>query len=352
MLLLLPISASAKEPEEYLDSLSESIPPSLAEGLPDVKDGAAVRESVGVRHLFELLAKSAASTAPRLFAPILSVIGLLVLFSLFHLLREGFGTLTARIGEVVLSVVLILMLYDRFFGVFTRAGSYLSDLSSLASAAAPVMGGLYLAGGNAASAAASGGVMAGLSLLLDYLVGRALLPLLRVMMGFLLVSSVGEVRTEGVAATLRTLYITVLGFFSVLLVAAEALGSSLATAGDSFTLRSLRFAVGQMVPVVGGAVSGSLGTALASVALVRSTAGATVAAAVLLPMIPLLLELFLSRLALSLLSGAAGMLSLDVPRRLIGGFRALFDLALASVAFSGLVFLFVAASFARTLPAM
>ena len=194
--------------------------------------------------------------------------------------------------------------------------------------------------------------MAALSLLLDYLGGRALLPLLRVMMGFLLVSSVGEVRTEGVVTSLRNLYVTVLGFFSVLLVAAEALGGALATASDSFTLRSLRFAVGQMVPIVGGAVSGSFGTALASVGLIRSTAGATVAAAVLLPLLPLLLELMLSRLALSLLSGMAGILSLEVPRRLIGGFRALFDLSLAAVCFLGLAFLFVAASFARALPSV
>ncbi len=335
-----------------MDSLLEVIPPSLSEAVPDSTDPAAVREAVGVRHLFFLLVTSVEDTLPQLLPPLFSVLALLVLFALFGLVREGLSGQTARLGEVVLSVSFVLVLYDRHFAVFSRAGAYLEDIAALAKVASPAMGALYLAGGNTASAAASGGVLAGLSLLLDYLCGRALLPILRVMMGFLLVSSIGEVKTEGIVSSLRNIYVTSLGFFSVLLAAAQTLGGALATAGDSFTLRSLRFALGQMVPIVGGTVSGSLGTALASVALVRSTAGATVAAAVLLPLIPLLAELFLSRLALSLLSGAAGILSLEVPKRLLTGFRALFDLALAAVSISGLVFLFVAASFARTLPAM
>jgi stage III sporulation protein AE len=194
--------------------------------------------------------------------------------------------------------------------------------------------------------------MAALSLLLEHLTGGALLSLLRVMLGFLLVSAVGEVRTDGVMATLRSIYVTVLGAFCALTSAALALGNILGAASDTLSLRSLRFAVGQMVPVVGGAVSGGLGTAMASVGLVRSTAGIGVAAAILLPLIPVLSGLLLSRLALSLLATLGALFGLATPVRLLRGFRSLLDLCLAAAAFSAMLFVFIAALFAACRPAV
>ncbi len=353
-LLLFPLAASAAEaPTEYLDELAEGLPSLFRDALPaDPTDREALTEAVGVRHLFEVALTGLREAAPPVLRTLLSVLGMTLLFSLVGMMREHIGAGVAKVADAALGSALVLLLYERLSGTLLRATSYLEDLSALAKVSAPVMGGLYLAGGNTASAAVGGGGMAALSLLLETLCGEALLPLLRVMLGFLLVSAIGEVRTEGVAATLRNLYITLLGFFSVLVLASQALGNALGTAGDSFSLRTMRFALGQMVPVVGGTVSGSLGTAMAAVALVRSTAGATVAAAILLPLLPLAAELILVRVALSLSASLAGMTGAAVAVRLLRGFRSLLDLVLAAVALAGLLFLFIAATFARTLPAL
>ena len=340
-------------PEEALAALIDGLPTLAREALPaDPADTAALGEAVGVRHLFEVLLAGVGEATPGILRTLLTLLGLTVLFALLTLLREGIGGASVRVGEAVLGVGLVLVLYDRFSGVFARAAAYLGDLASLAELSAPLFGGLYLAGGNTASAAVAGGGMAALTLLLEILSGRALLPLLRVMLGFLLVSAIGEVRTEGLVGTIRSLFVTLLGLFSMLLTAAQALGHSLGTASDTLTLRTMRFALGQMIPVVGATVSGSLGTAMASLALVRSTAGVTVAAAVLLPLLPLLAELLLARLALSLGSSVAGLFGVSAPLRLLRGFRALLDLVLAAVAFAGLLFLLMAASLAKILPAM
>lgn len=354
LLLLLPLPVSAAEtPDEHLEELQAGLPSLFREALPeDLSDREALSEAVGIRHLFEVLLSGLREAGPGVLRGLLSVLGMAVLFAVLGLLREQLGAGAARAAEGALGVMLVLLLYDRFFGCFLRASAYLEDLSLLSKVSAPVMGGLYLAGGNTAAAAVGGGGMAAVTLLLETLCGEALLPLLRVMLGFLLVSAIGEVRTEGVAATVRSLYLTAVGFFSMTVMAAQALGNALGTASDSFSLRAMRFALGQMVPVVGGTVSGSLGTAMASVALVRSTAGTTVAAAILLPLLPLLGELILSRMALSLAASLAGMLGAPLPVRLLRGFRSLFDLVLAAVALAGLLFLFLAATLARTLPAL
>ncbi|MBR7095293.1 MAG: hypothetical protein IKC73_03650 [Clostridia bacterium] len=351
--LLFPLSTSAKSPEEELGTLFEGLPPSVREALPsDPTDAAALSESVGVHHLFEVVLSSLSGAVPRLLATLATLLGVTLFFALLAAVREGLGAGTARAAEAALGLALVLCAYGRFLATFERAAAYLSDLATLASAAAPVMSALYLAGGNTAAALSGSGAMAALALLLSRLTGGALLPLLRVMLGFLLVSAIGEVRTEGVVTTLRGVYTTALGLFTTLTSAALALGNALGAARDTLGLRSLRFAVGSMIPMVGGAVSGGLSTLAAGLSLIRATAGIGLAAAILLTFLPILVELLLSRLVLSLLASLAGLVGAPTALRLFRSFRALFDLSLAAVAFSSMLFILIAAVFARCAPAI
>ncbi len=353
LFVLLPTAASAASPEDLLSDLFAGMPSLAREALPDdPTDAAALGEAIGVRRLLESVITAAEGVLPRLASSMASLAGLTVLFAVLSLLSSSLGAGTARAATAVLGILLVLTAYDRFAGCFTHAATFLSELSALAEVAAPVMGGLYLAGGNTAAALAGSGGMAALTLLLERLGGTVLLPLLRIQLGFLLVSAIGEVRTEGMVTTLRTLYATLLGFFSVLTTASVAFGNALGAARDSLAMRSLRFAVGQMLPMVGGTVSGQMATLGAAVSLIRATAGIGCVAAILLTLLPVLLELLLSRFALSLLASLAGLLGAPTAVRLLRGFRALFDLCLAATAFSAMLFLFLAGLFARLSPAI
>ncbi|MBQ2719885.1 MAG: hypothetical protein IJF73_07455 [Clostridia bacterium] len=351
--LLFPLTAAAKTPEELLSTLISSLPSASREVLPpDPTDAAALGETLGVRHLFEVALASLTDTLPSLVSGLGTLLGLVLFFALLSVLRTGLGEGTARAAEVALGIALVLTAYARFGETFLRASRFLSDLAALATAAAPVMGALYLAGGNTAAALSGSGAMAALSLLLETLTGSALLPLLRAMLGFLLVSAIGEVKTEGLLTTLRSVYATVLGFFTTLSAAALALGNVLGAARDTLGMRSLRFAVGSMLPMVGGAVSGSFSTLAAGLSLIRATAGIGLVAAILLTLLPLLVEVLLDRLCLSLLASFAGLVGAPAAQRLLRAFRTLFDLVLAAVAFSSMLFILIAALFAKCVPAI
>lgn len=352
-LLLLPLRAAAASPEELLASLFDGMPSLAREALPkDPTDAASLSETVGIRRLLENVLAAAEGVLPTLLSSMATLAGTVLLFAVLAEVSAAFGTATARVGAAALGVLLALVAYDRFSGCFANASAFLTDLATLAEAAAPVMSGLYLAGGNTAAALAGSGGMAALSLLLERLGATVLLPLLRIQLGFLLVGAVGEVKTEGMAGTLRNLYATLLGFFSVLIAASVAFGHALGTARDSLTMRSLRFAVGQMLPMVGGTVAGQMGTLAASVSLIRATAGVGCVAAILLTLLPVLVELLLSRFALSLLASLAGLCGAPTAVRLFRGFRSLFDLCLAATAFSSMLFLLLAGLLARAVPAI
>ena len=112
--------------------------------------------------------------------------------------------------------------------------------------------------------------------------------------------------------------------------------------------RAAKYAVGNTVPVVGGALSGALGTLTSSLSLVKHTAGAAAFLAILAIALPMLAELFLCRMLLSLFSSCSAAWEDRAAAKVFGDFRGLWDLLLAAVAAVSVVMLMLLAIFART----
>ncbi len=356
LLLLLPLlfggvlslTAEAKEPQDYLSDLYNALPGAAQDALPpDLSDAAAIQEALGVEQLFRAVAESLSGQWPSTLRLFSTLLGMTVFFAVAALLREHLGAGVNRAVECVLGLILLLILYDCFSPCLLRIEQYLGDLCHLSDAMAPVMAGLYLAGGNTATGLSGSGAMAGLSVILENLCVGALLPILRVSFGFLLVGAVGEVRTEGVANSLKHAYTTLLGFACVLVSASLALQNAIGSAADSFAMRSLKYALGNMIPLVGGTVSGSLSTVAASVSLIRATAGGGLLVAILLTLLPILTELLLSRFLLGLLADLAKLIGTGGAEKIFRGFRGILDCAFAALAFSSMLFLFITAIFMR-----
>ncbi len=349
----MPLSASAEgealsevegEVEDFFASL-----PDLSIDAPLSEEGnRQLLERLGIEYLFSAVIDSLSGEAPRALSTLSCLLGLGILLSVTNLLREKLSAGTAKVLDGVLSVSLVLFLYERFLDVFRLSEAFLSDLRTLSDLFAPLMATLYLAGGNTAGATVGGGALFCFSLLLENLGASVLFPLLRLLLGFLLVSAVGEIRTEGMVRSLRNLYTTLLSFGCMLTGAGLSFQSVLGNAADSVGLRTLKFAVGNMIPTVGGTVSGGLSALAASISFLRATAGGGVCAVLLSSALPPLVTLLLSRLLLSLSASFFELLGVGGAYiRLLQGFRALLDLCLAAVALSFMLFIFIATVFMK-----
>ena len=139
--------------------------------------------------------------------------------------------------------------------------------------------------------------------------------------------------------TVRGWMLALFGAFGALLPATLAFQTAISSAADSMTVRTVKYAVGQSVPVVGGAISGALGTLATSLGVMKSTLGGASFLAVLLLLLPPLSELFLCRMMLSLAGGVANGTEAAPLGRVLGEFRGLCDLLLAALAAVLAVFL-------------
>ncbi len=304
---------------------------------------------LGIEYLFSLAIDSLSGEAPSALATLSTLLGIGLLLSLTALMREKLSSGTGKVLDGVLSISLVLFLYERFLGVFRLSEAFLTDLCALSDLFAPLMASLYLAGGNTAGATVGGGALFALSILLENLGAAVLMPLLRLLLGFLLVSAVGEIRTDGLVSSLKNLYTMLLSFGCMLTGAALSFQTVLGNAADSFTLRTVKFAVGNMIPTVGGTVSSGLSALASSVSFLRATAGGGVCAVLFAAALPSLVSLLLSRLCLSLSASFFELLGVGAPYvRLLRAFRALLDLCLAAVALSFMLFIFIAAVFMKS----
>lgn len=277
---------------------------------------------------------------------IFTVLGLLLLFALSSLLSpEGAGSDAER-GVLIIAAC---VLFRTVSSLSLRALDYLSDLAAVASAAVPAMSAVTAAAGGVTSAAAMANGISWFLLVLQHIACACLLPLCRISFGFSAVSVFSDrLSVSALGGTLRRTYMLLLGFISALLLFSLSSQTTLAASADSLGRRTATYAIGSFLPVVGGTVSASLGTAMGAVSAIGSTLGTGGVIAVLALLLPLLLELLVLRTVLSLASGAGSMLGTQKGAALFAEMRGLLDMLFASVAIPSLIFLLIAAIFTRT----
>ena len=356
MLLLLPCSVAAEEtsrefgeelPEEYLDFL-EAIPEELVALLPDgifstdaEEVGEAVREmsdfSYLLRTLFDLIGVRLRDCLQTL-APL---IGLLVLSAICRTLKSSFGSEGLANTFSFCSTLLITGSLIRWsVRSLESVTDYFSILNALTTASIPIMGALYAMGGNVTAAVASSG---GLSLFLgvmENLVSRSILPFCGICMALALVNAVdANLRTGSLLTTLKKNYTTALSFLMMLLLAMLGAQTTLSAHSDTLAMRSVKFAAGSLIPVVGGSVSELLRTVSASVGFLRGTVGICGILLLLLTLLPTLIEFLLLRFTWQIAASLADILGCDGEKKLLDEFASLFGFLIAAVCICSSVFL-------------
>ncbi len=252
--------------------------------------------------------------------------------------------------ELILSAALAFVLYQASRECFSVCTAYLQDISAFGRMLLPIMGGLYAAGGNTATAVSSGAAFSLFLTVLEYVAAHVLMPLVSVLFALALVGifeNASGLSLSGIGDTVKKLYMTVILFFAMFLGVMLSAQTLLSSAADSAAQRTIRYAVGNMIPVVGGSVSAAFGTLSASVGYLRATVGGGGVTAVLLLTIPVIVRLLIIRFVLTLSEAAAGLLSGKGVKAVIHSFLGIYDVLLATVTLSSVAFLLSVTLFAK-----
>lgn len=355
-LLILPISAEGIElPEEYRDFF-DAIPEDVTSLLPDgffSEDFTDLSDSVtevsSPKYLFSLvwdLFSGGISGAFSLFA---ILVGLLALTALLNAFTEGLaaGNLKTALmyGTGLCSAAAVVGLQ---LPRIIAASEFFKRISILMNSLIPVMGVLYISGGNTMGAALTSSSLMLQINLIELGATALVIPSVCACMALTLADSLrtGESTLSGISASIKRTLSFVFGLCSTLLMASLSAQNILSAASDSAGARAVKFVAGNMIPVVGSTVGETLRTLASSVKLLRSTVGVAGIAAVALLLLPMLIELFLTRFALNSAAAIGELLGCKSAVKLYREIASLYGYVIASAAMASLLCVFSLTLFA------
>ena len=354
-LIIIPISAEETLPEEYSD-FSSAIPEDVASMLPEgffsgniselsdsLFDVTSPKYILGV--IFDLLSGGLGG-AFSLFA---LLVGMLALASLLSSFTEGLisGELKGAVGYAI-SICISGAVVGLQIGRIGAVSNFFQRLVVLMNSLIPIMGALYLSGGNTLGAAlASSSLLVQINLI-ELGVSSLVIPAVSACLALTLADSItaGESRLAGISGSIKRTLTFVFGLCSTLLMATLSAQNILASASDSAGTRAVKFLAGNMIPVVGSTVGDTLRTLAASVKLMRSTVGVAGIVVLALLILPTVIELFLTRFAFNTAAAVGELLGCKGEVRLYREIASLYGYIIAAAVLSSLLCAFALTLFA------
>ena len=218
---------------------------------------------------------------------------------------------------------------------------YFTQLNTLTVGMIPAMGVLYALGGNLGQAAVNGELMLVFLTVCEYISTTVTPPVCAVCMTFSLMDAFGTKLTLApLCEQVKRWYTWLLGFVMFLLGLALSAQSVLVGRADSLGMKGVKYAVGSMIPTVGGAIAGTLSTVAAGVSVLRGVCGVSGMVLVALLLLPVLVELLLLRAALRLAATSAALLGCDGEARLLGEMASVHGYLAAAVSVCAVLFVF------------
>lgn len=348
-LLLLPAGAeeatgAAESVEESgfgaIREFRESLPPEVTALLPDGFFGedpetvaSAVQNATDVPKILAYI-RDFLGVSLRQALPLLAAVsGILVLSAVLRAVGATSGAGTGRAFSFCSVTVLTLLLLRQSLSGVSRLRAWFEMLCTLAGSMLPMMGTLYALGGNVGAAAANHTVMSVFLSVAQMLCTRAVLPVAGICLLLAVCDALtGRAALKPLGNLIKRTFTLGISFLMLLLSFLLGLQTTLAAGSDTLALRTVRFAAGSFLPVVGGSVSEAMKTVAGSISYLRTLAGSGGILVLFLFFLPTFLTVLTTRIVFLLCGALAELLEAKSEGRVLSELASVYGFFLAVIA--------------------
>lgn len=301
--------------------------------------------------------KLAAEAAGEALLPALKtfsmLMGIVILSGVFNMFSKTVSTDIGSAFSLCSSLCAALAVWEIQKSVFETVRLLLETMSDTMLAMVPTMEAMYIASGNLTSAAVSS---SGVNMMISFcetLFSKVLYP--GAFICWLLAVCSAVTKNGGIgfmSKTLRAIVCTALLTVMALMSFVLVLQVETAQTADSFTQRTLRYAVGSYVPIVGGSVSESFSVISQSLKVIRQTCGVTGIIVIIIMFIFPFAAAVTNRISLGLAGAAAGMLGCEREKELLSEAGGVCTLMIGICAAGAAMYIVALGIFCRTPAAM
>ena len=354
LILLLPLRAGAEGVSDMYGALPDGVRDSLPDRLENdiSENGESAVASLGAEYIASLAASALKAAFAYSVKPLAAVIGVLLLSALLN----SAGAAAAGGEAVALSsaVSVTVTIFGAITPLFKLTSDTLSGIGLIMKGILPVMTGIYAMSGNISAASVNSTWLMLLLTFLETLTESLLMPLLCTCTGFIAVTTLsrftGAPDMSGVSGELKKALTFLLAAAGTVFTTVMAHQTALAKSADSVALRSLKFASGNMIPVIGGALGEAADGYLAGVSLIRSASGTLAAAAVISYVLPALLKIAVLRAGLSAVAAGAEIMGRGKEAAVVREAGEVLGIAVALICTASVLSVIAVGVFAGSLP--
>lgn len=282
-----------------------------------------------------------------------TMICILVIASIFNVMCNSLErpAFRERLQFLTKSAVAI-CIYMSNSDVLDGFSAYINQICAYMNSVVPAVTAIYAASGNITASGVSAGGLMIIITLIDNILAVYGTGLLKICIAFAMVSVVcKDVSLKILEVSKKALswgFGVIMGIFALIM----GVQTSLACSADSVSVRTIKFALGRSIPLIGGAISEAVSTVSASLSLIKNTCGSVVIIAIILMLLPMLAKLFAKRITLWAASFFSSLLDLGEEGGLINEFMSVNSYLIAFTAITGVIFIYVMTLFIGMTPAI
>ena len=324
MIFALPVAANESVYGEQIeasgaDELSDALPDETRRlmenfgigGVEDISEGLFTPQNI-FENIFQFLkdgAKAPAKTG-------ITALVLIIIFGAFSgFKREGEVFYTA---ELVLTVAIALSVIVPLFGVIQTVSEALKGASVFLFSFIPVFAVIITATGAVSTGSVAMATLMFAAQCVSAFASFGVVPLSSAYLSLSCCSAVSGQNVAGeIGQTVKKAAMWILSLMLTIFSGVLALQTTLAGAGDTLAIRTGKFVIGTLVPVVGGALSEALSTLCGSAELLKGSVAVYGIVALCLTALPVVVELILYRFWVFVCSFAAGVFSQQKTRTVL-----------------------------------
>lgn len=332
------ISMLDQLPDEIRDLLPDKL---FSSNVSDIENGA--EEAISFGYIIEVIVNQLGLEIKGVLKLFVSILGLLVLSSLMSSVKTSFSSDGIQSSfSVVTSCAVFLTAFACEYTVVKAVSVFFERLCLFVNSFLPLSTALYAMGGNVASAVVHHSSLMIFITLVENFCAHSALPITGICLSLTTVGAfVQDINVGAISKFFKKTYTQLLSLLMTVFVTVMGAQSLLAGKSDTLAGKAAKFAVSNLIPTVGTALAGTLGTVAASIEYIRASVGIVGIVIVILLLVPTLVTLILTRLAFSLLGCISDVLGCTNEKKILDEISGVngFLLALTAISSVGLIFI-------------
>ncbi len=236
---------------------------------------------------------------------------------------------TTHAFNMVSVLCLSAVVVPNMVGIIEHTRTVSAQISEFIAAFVPIFAGIISVSGKPVSAFTYSGVLLATTQFMSVFINYAIFPMIGIYFAFSIVSYASGIgNLLEISKSVKAVMLWTLGLILTVFVGMLTIRSFVSSSADSVTMRAGKYVVGSFVPIVGGAISESIGILQSSLSLIKSTVGAFGIIALIITIIPVMLNI----LSITLVLKLAKILSDIFSEKLVSDFLSSADFVLSMLA--------------------